>query len=402
MTDAGAAAGSTSPLLSLRLFYFLTFGALGSLFPFLPLLLESRGLEPPQISWVMVLIPVANLFVPPLWGALADKLNARLRLLRWASLGCAGGVLLLLPAWGFEGSLLAVGVFAFFRAPVPPLADAATSSALGAGRVGFGRVRVWGSVGFASLALGLGLLQGSLHPRLLLGIAAVLYLGSALSLARVTAPQRTARRAVIRQSLGLIAQPPIVLFLLGSALYYAGHSTYDVYFGLYARALGHSDRFVGAAWAVGVGVEIGVMLLAPRLLGRVQSSKLLVCCAAIAAARWLSNSMLTGWGLIPLQGMHGLTFGLWFLSLFQYVQDRAPEHLRTIVQTLAVSSMGLGMVIGYLTGGAVFHRYGGVLLFRGAAACAGCALLFYLACAVISRKRVKKIMTTPLPTLLMG
>jgi MFS transporter, PPP family, 3-phenylpropionic acid transporter len=385
VTDVVVKTSPPSPLLSLRVFYFLTFSALGSLFPFLPLLLESRGLDPPQISWVMVLIPIANLFVPPLWGTLADKLGARLRLLRWASLGCAGGVLLLLPAWGFVGSLLAVGAFACFRAPIPPLADAATSAALGKGRLSFGRVRVWGSVGFASLVLSVGLLQGSLHPRLLLGIASVLYLGSALSLARVTAPQTPARRAVIRQSLGVITHPPILLFLMGSALYYAGHSTYDVYFGLYARALGHSDRFIGTAWAVGVGVEIGVMLLAPRLLRRVQSSKLLVCCAAVAAVRWLSNSLLTGWGLIPLQGLHGLTFGLWFLSLVQYVQDRAPEHLRTSLQSLAVSSMGLGMVIGYLTGGVVFHRYGGALLFRVAVGCAGCALLLYLACAMSSR-----------------
>ncbi len=180
MTDVVARTDPASPLLPLRVFYLLSFGALGSLFPFLPLLLASRGLDPPQISWVMVLIPIANLFVPPLWGTLADKLGARLRLLRWASLGCAGSVLLLLPTWGFSGSLLAMGAFAFFRAPVPPLAAAATSSALGAGRLSFGRVRVWGSVGFASLALGLGLLQGSLHPGLLLGIASALYLACAM------------------------------------------------------------------------------------------------------------------------------------------------------------------------------------------------------------------------------
>jgi len=135
---------------------------------------------------------------------------------------------------------------------------------------------------------------------------------------------------------------------MGSALYYMGHSTYDVYFGLYVRSLGHSDRFVGAAWSVGVGVEISVILLAPHLLGRIQSGKLLVCSAAIAAVRWLSNSVLTSWVLIPVQGLHGVTFGLWFRSLFQYIQDRAPEHLRTSLQTLAVSSIGLGMVAGYL------------------------------------------------------
>ena len=39
----------------------------------------------------------------------------------------------------------------------------------------------------------------------------------------------------------------------------------------------------------------------------------------------------------------------------------------------------------YLTGGVVFHRFGGALLFRVAVGCAGCALLLYLACAMSSR-----------------
>ena len=73
-----------SPLLPLRGYYFFTYAALGGLFPFLPLLLSSRGLVPSEIAWIMVMIPATNLAVPPIWGAAADALRARLRLLQLA------------------------------------------------------------------------------------------------------------------------------------------------------------------------------------------------------------------------------------------------------------------------------------------------------------------------------
>jgi hypothetical protein len=331
----------------------------------------------------MVLIPAANLVVPPVWGALADMLNARLVLLRFASLGCAGSVLLLLPAWSPDtvlwGSLFAVGVLSVFRAPLASLADAAVYSALDGRRASFGLVRVWGSVGFLLCVLTLGLLEGSLHPPLLLGATSGVYLASGLSLLPMRNPPYLRERGVVRQTLRVLAHTPMLLFLAGSALYYMGHATYDAYFSLHARALGHGDDLVGMAWAVGVGVEVFVMLLAPRVMGRLRSGTLLTFCAAVAGTRWLLLSTLTGRvELLALQSLHGVTFGLWYLSLVQFIQNRAPERLRTSLQSTTLSAMGLGMVTGYLGGGALMKGWGGRRLYRAAACCAGGAVPLYV------------------------
>jgi MFS family permease len=374
-------------LLPLRAFYFFSFGALGALFPYLPLLLSARGLDAAQISWVMVLTPAANLVVPPLWGALADVLNARLMLLRAASLGCAGAVLLLLPAWRPDmvlwGSLFAVGVLSFFRAPLTSLADAAVFSALGGRRASFSLVRVWGSGGFLLCVLTLGLLKGSLNPPLLLGATSGIYLAASLSLLPMRKPPYLRERGVVRQTLGILAHTPMVLFLAGSACYYMGHATYDAYFSLHARALGHGDDLIGMAWAVGVGVEVFVMLLAPRVMGRLRSGTLLTFCAAVAGIRWLLLSMVTARvGLLLLQSLHGVTFGLWYLSLVQFIQNRAPERLRTSLQSATLSAMGLGMVTGYLGGGALMKGWGGRRLYQAAACCASGAVPLYAGCVL--------------------
>jgi hypothetical protein len=375
-------------LLPLRAFYFFSFGALGALFPYLPLLLAARGLDASQISWVMVLLPVSNLLVPPIWGGVADAIRARLPLLRLASFGCGLAVLLLLPEWGLAGSLIAVGVLSIFRAPLTSLADAATYNLMGGVNVDFSRVRVWGSVGFAVCVLSLGLMKGSLNPVVLLSATCAIYILSGLSLLPLRSPGDLSReREVLRQTVQVLRRVPILLYLLANTIYYAGHSTYDVYFGLHMKALGFDDSFVGTAWAVGVGVEIGVMLLAPAFLHRARSGLLLAFSASVAGLRWALLSIFVGrWSLLAIQPFHGVTFGLWYLSMVKYIQTRAPERLRTTLQAVSVACMGGGMVIGYLSGGQLFHQAGGGVLYRFSSCAAGAAMLLYLLSAGVRDK----------------
>jgi predicted MFS family arabinose efflux permease len=136
---------------------------------------------------------------------------------------------------------------------------------------------------------------------------------------------------------------------------------------------------VGLAWSVGVIAEIGVMIFAPRFIGRLRSSVFLCICAAVATARWALLAHLSSRaGILALQPLHGITFGLWYLSMVRFVQTRAPDQLRTSLQSMALSAMGLGMVTGYLGGGLVLERLGGTWLYRLAAAAAGAALAVYL------------------------
>jgi len=369
---------SAASLLPLRAFYFFSFGALGTLFPYLPLLLSRRGLSPTEISWVMVLLPVTNLLVPPIWGTLSDALHARLPLLRAASLCCAASVLLLLPRWGFWWFFLAVGVISLFRAPLIPLADAAAYSALGDRSNNYSLVRLWGSAGFAVCVLGQGLAQGSLHPTWMIGATCVVYALSGVSIFFLRAPPLYRERGLVRESLGILTRPSLLIFLAATACYYMGHSTYDAYFALHVHALGYDDSVVGLSWFVGVSVEIGVMLTTPILLRRFRPSRLLTLCGAAATCRWGLLSVITSRPLlVAMQALHGITFGLWYPSLVGYIQARAPERLRTSFQSVGQATLGLGTVAGYLAGGKVLQQLGGSWMYRLAAGAASVATLLY-------------------------
>lgn len=369
----------TRRLWSLRGFYFFSFGGLGALFPFLPLLLQSRGLDPARIAWVMLAIPLANMLVPPLWAAVADMLQARLQLLRLACLGTSLTTLLLLPARGFAQHLAAVALLSFFRAPLTTLGDAATYEASEGRHASYSTVRVFGSMGFATLVLTLGALQASQYPKRLLWLTAAVYAAAGLSTVGLRAAPVHRMRGVVAETLRILAHPAVVLYLLGSAAYYVAHGIFDAFFGLYVRQLGHGDAVVGAAWALGVVVEVGIMFAAPRLFGARPAEWVLALCALASCVRWLLIAMLHGAvPLILVQTLHGVTFGLWYLSMVRAVQERAPSHLRASLQSAAMAAIGVGMMAGYAVGGQVFEAAGGKVMFQVAAASAALALVLYV------------------------
>lgn len=375
MTDERTAA---SVRWDLSAYYFFTFGGMGALLPFLPLLLAGRGLSATEVAWVMLLGPAANLVAPPLWGWLADTFSVRLGLMRAAGVGCAAAALGFIEVSTFGLSLLVMGLFSLFRAPIIPLADAAAHASLGPRAHDFARIRLWGSLGFALLAYGVGKLDGSNNPTAMLGLTAAAYALSSLSTARLRAPARVHQPLVLGRTLEFVRQPRLLALLLGSALYYVAHGSYDVYFGLHMRALGHDDAFVGLSWMVAVFAEIALMVYAPRMLARRSGEGLLVLCAVASLVRWTLLSVAESQlAILSAQVLHALTFGLWYLSLVRYIQLRAPEAVRTAVQSVLQAGNGLGMMVGYLVSGQLFEAAGGAAVFQLAAAAAVAAGLSY-------------------------
>ena len=366
-----------SPARTLSTFYFTNFGALGAVMPFLPLLFDSRGLTPTEIAQVMLLVPVGSLVVPSLWGLLADALRARVVLLRVASLGAGASLLLLYPEWKLAGSLFAMSFICFFRASIAPLADAAAHAMLG-NRGRFSLIRMWGSLGFAIFCALAGWLDVSRHPARLVALASSVYFLSFLVTLKMDAPPLEHRPRVLARTIDHLTEHGLPLAMLGTVFHYVGQSMFDVYFSLHMRALHYDDTFVGMAWFVGVLCEVVIMFFAPRMLAVLDARRVMLLCTAVAIVRWSVTSIAVDQGIILLcQMLHAFTFGLWYVSLVKFVQDEAPDELRTSMQSVALTFMGLGALFGYLLGGSLFELGGGRTVFLTASVAAACATACY-------------------------
>lgn len=389
---------TTSPRraeLSLSFFYFFTFAGLGGMMPFLSLLLKNMGLSGTEIGTVMLISPAAMVLTPTFWAWLGDRYQMRLKLLRITGFGLALASLGFLWVHSFPMALVAISAYAIFRGPVVPLADGAAHAALGEAKHRFATIRVWGSIGFAVFAYVIGRLGGADQPVLFLGLTALAYALSGLStfglpepteaatppkaqLDPASAPESErgtrARVQALFEELGW----GFLVFLGAGLFYYTAKGMSDVFISVHLKALGFDSAFVGLAWLLAVGCEVGIMFIMPRLILKVPAEGLLILAALTSVVRWaLFSVATTAFWLLLSQALHAITFGVWYIAMVRFVQTRASPKLRATVQSFAQAAHGAGRMAGAFLGGVLFDLGGGQLAFKVAAGSAFLALLGY-------------------------
>jgi MFS transporter, PPP family, 3-phenylpropionic acid transporter len=373
------------PRVGLALFYFALLGALGFFWPFLAAHLSGLGLQPWEIGTVSALYPLGTLVAPPLAGLLADLLRARVWLLRSFS----AATVLAFAAFVLFGEarpvlIVAMGLFAFFRAPLAPMADAAAVEHARRHGGSYGAVRLWGSVGFLIAALAGGLLldrHGTRAP--MLAALAALAAAAVAVWALPTAPPRRERGALTAAG-RMLAHGDFWLFLATIALGQIAHSAYDSFFSLHLASLGWGGWFTGVAWAVGVVAEIGLLAASGRLMARFGAARLLALAFAVGCARWLLLAQVRHPALIlGLQPLHALSFALYYVAGVTLTREQASAETQTAAQGLFAAAFALGGVLGMPLAGRLFERFGARAMFWTAAGAAGMAC----ACALVWARR---------------
>ena len=128
------------------------FAHIGFFNPYLPLWLKDLGLGLVAISLLTSLQSLTRLFAPYAWGWLSDHSGERVRLLRLgASVALLAGSLLFLDL-SVAGLALVLLVMFSHTGAMMPMSEAAMSHLVsrdgGFDAARYGRVRLWGSLGF--------------------------------------------------------------------------------------------------------------------------------------------------------------------------------------------------------------------------------------------------------------
>ncbi|KAL7540150.1 hypothetical protein ACHAXR_009908 [Thalassiosira sp. AJA248-18] len=141
---------SKSTLQSMRLLYLTYYASLGALLPYLPVYFHSLGHPGSSIGLLGAVKPLTTFLAAPLWGILSDRSNNHVSTLQFTFVSSLIFQLLV----GMYSSLnyLIVTVFAaaLLNAPVKSLIDSIVMSKLTSeeDRHQFGRMRLWGQLGF--------------------------------------------------------------------------------------------------------------------------------------------------------------------------------------------------------------------------------------------------------------
>jgi PPP family 3-phenylpropionic acid transporter len=367
----------------LTLFWFTYFGSLGIFYPYFSLYLrENAGLSGTELGIVLAISPLIGMIAQPFWGQVADRTGARSGILAWLTLGTALSYLVLGSVEGFWPIVVAmIGVALVGTAVFPIMISVSLAILRDAGRHAFGRVRVWGTVGFFALVLVFPWLLKNLpsaqeisvtasnasQPALGLMFpvtAALVFLaaGIAFFLPRKGAVAFRAARGDWRE---LLHNRPFLRFLVFCLIAnFLMHGPMWL-FPLFVRSRGGDMDMIRGMWILMLTFEIPLVLLTGSGLKRLGARGLLAVGVTVGGLRWLLCALTTDPTILfAAQALHGVTVvGLNVGSLL-YLDVVAPEKLRSTAQgILSMVSAGIAGIASNTWAGWLIDRFSVDLLY---------------------------------------
>lgn len=372
---------SAVPYWRLAGFYFFYFGYVGAFAPYFSLYLDALGLAAVQIGVVMALPQVVRIFAPHLWGWLADRGGRMLRVARAAT---AAGALVycgLFATSTFGGLLVIVFVMSFCLSAALPLLEVTTLSHLGEHTLQYGRVRVWGSIGFIVSVLLIGYLLDWLPVASLLWIMLAILVATLMLLAVVPEAPVAAHSHDPLPITRVMRNPAVIALIVACALMAMAHGPYYTFYSIYLVGLGYSKSAVGWLWGLGVICEIAIFFWMAHLFRAYSLRQVLIASFGLATVRflviaWCADSLVL---LVLAQAMHAASFGSFHAAALGYVHRmfRGPHQARG--QAIYTSlSFGVGGTLGGLYAGAAWDQLGPALTFSGASLCAFAGMIVLL------------------------
>jgi MFS transporter, PPP family, 3-phenylpropionic acid transporter len=365
----------------LALFYAAYFGAVGIHLPFWPVWLEWRGLDATEIGYVLAAAfwprIVTNLLIP----SVADRLGERRRPMVLLAAVTLGGVIMFALARDFWALMLLSLLTGATWTAILPLGEAVALGEAKRRDLGYGPIRLWGSLTFILAAIGVGEWLERAGPAVVLwsiaGTVACTLAACAL-LPAGRAGARTARAGDFRR---LLRSPGFLAFVAAGGLIQVSHAVYYGFATLYWRAAGHGELVIGLLWAEGVVAEVVLFAFARALLRRFEPIALLMLAGALTVIRWSLTGLSTDLAvLVPAQALHAASFGAAHLAAMHYLRDHTPPELHASAQGF-YAAIGTALPFGLLTplAGWLYGVAGGGAFWAMAAlALAGTALALLL------------------------
>jgi PPP family 3-phenylpropionic acid transporter len=353
-------------------------GGLGIWFPFVSLYLhENAGLSGTQVGWVLAMIPLVGIAAQPFWGQVADRSGSRTRVLFVVACGAALGYTAIFFAKSFATLLLATAVLAYFGSAMIPTCVAVTLALTGAsGARGFGRARVWGTVGFLVWVVAFPRLlhrvqehaglermsAGPSEPGLELmfpATGALVFVGALLALAlpRAGAVGLRAPRGDWRR---LLRHGPFLRFLAFALVAFMCLQGPMSFFPVYVRAHGGSIDSVSEMWILMLLLEIPLIWASGASLERLGPRGLLALGVLAGGLRWAVCGFVDDlrW-IYPVQILHGVVVAGLVIGGPLYVDAVCPDRLRSTGQgLLAMVGVSVGGIASQVSAGWLLENVG--------------------------------------------
>jgi MFS transporter, PPP family, 3-phenylpropionic acid transporter len=354
------------PYWRLSSFYFTYYMFVGAFVPYWSLYLKSVAFSAVEIGILLSLFQISRIFSPSFWGWLADRTNRRVLWIKLTALFGLLGYIGVFFGTSFIWLFFVMAALSIFTSSTLPLAEAVTMAHIEPANQPYGRIRVWGSIGFIVAVLGLGVLLDYAPIASLLWCLLLIQASLFLLSFKIPEPHVPSHHTDHLPVMNIVMRPEVMALLIGSFLMVGAHSVYYSFYSIFLEARGYSKTMIGLLWAIGVICEIMIFMIMPKLTARFRLKEILVISLILAVLRFAMIGAGTGSivVLILAQTLHAATFGSFHAAcvaiVHEYFRGRHQAKGQAIYSSV---SYGLGGTLGGITGGYALQYLGGETTF---------------------------------------
>jgi len=351
-------------------FYFFYFGSLGVLMPYWSLYLSELGFKAQAIGELTAVIMVTKIIAPNIWGWLSERTGQQLKWVRLGSLLTIFSFLGIFLGQHYFWLIIITGLFSFFWNATIPLIEAATFAHLGKHSHRYSHIRLWGSIGFIVVVMGLG--NFFQHHSFTTFPYFLIVLFISIWLISLFIPETHIKHSTdsAHTFLDILRRPKVIALFSVGFLMQVSHGPYYTFYSLYLEAHHYNSNTIGQLWALGVIAEIGAFLIMHRLFLKFSLCGLFMASVILTSVRWLLIAYFVDYLAILLfaQLLHAVSFGVYHAVavhfVYQYFQGRLQGRGQALYGSI---SFGAGGSIGSLLGGYIWENSGAETCFLAAA-----------------------------------
>ena len=341
-------------------FFFLYFAYVGLVSPYASLFFLDRGFSVIEIAILMSMLQITRIVGPFTWGWLSDYLSNRIGIIRFCSWLAAIVFSAIYFLQSYIGFFIWMFVLHTILSSLMPLGESATVHALfkdNSFDKRYGRLRLWGSIGFITMVL----FAGELFQRTSIEVYPFVGTFVLLALALITFllhEPRIERHKMVKGEFWIVLlNPDVRWFLLSGFFMQFAHAALYVFYSLYLANLGYDKLQIGLFWAFGVFAEVILFYYQSKVLSRVDPEVVLQASFGIGVVRFALMAFLPMTSiLIIAQVMHAGTFAAHHSAATKLLQRWFTGPLQARGQALmATVSYGLGGTLGGLFAGWIWE-----------------------------------------------
>lgn len=373
-SSEGASAPRGDEARRLAIAYVALFFLAGVHLPYWPVWLASRGVDAQQLGVLLGIGNWARLTTP--WiGAWADRTGRGPQLLVAVAIAVLVTLGLFELAHALPLLVVLSAMLGLAYAPIIPLLDGMSITAAAAGRMDYGRVRLWGSASFIlASVVGGWLLQGRDAALVLttLQSSAVVLVLAVLWLRRLPSAPRSgpATHGGPRRSWAeILGQPRFATFLVCVGFLQGAHAVLYGFGTKHWQQAGISESTIGWFWGVGVIAEVALFAWGARIIAWVGAPGLLGLAGTGAIVRWAALGSTTAIGpTFAIQILHAASFAAMHLGAMSWIRDNiVPDAVNRATAVYTAIAGGVALGLGMPLGGVLFDRWQGDAYFAMAA-----------------------------------